>query len=474
MSKTVKDQRFFIGSVIALVVILPIVIFFIQRAQVYIGRAQEQPANILIDARVATGPLPHTWQALAQGGEQSGVRMLENVVPKVRELNPRYIRIDHIYDFYTVVSRSASGTLQFSWNELDQTVCDILATGARPFFSLGYMPPELSVDGSLISQPSNWNEWSLVVQRTIEHYSAQNTTLCGGKYREQLTDIYYEVWNEPDLEHFGKWSLYGGEKDYKTLYQYSSLGADRAQNVRRFFLGGPATTLPYRNWVQKFLEYADANNLRVDFLSWHHYSLDPDTFGKDVQDVRSWLTDPSYDKYRDLPLVISEWGFDSAPNPAAHTNYAAAHAVVAIINLASENLEYAFMFEIKDGTTPTWGILTNDGSIKPRYRAIQFLNALGSRRLLLSGEGTYVRAIATKEQDTLSAVFVNFDPSGSHRETVPVTIRGLDGGRHYTLTERSLSGDEKTITVQATNRGVFSHLLYFDPNTAFSWELKPV
>jgi hypothetical protein len=470
----VRKNPFLLVTGIILLVILPIALYFVTRAQVYIGKAREQPANILVDASIVTGPLPHNWQALAQGGEEQGVRMLENVVPQVRDLSPRYIRIDHIYDFYNVVSRDSSGNIQFTWNSLDQTICNILATGATPFLSLGYMPPALSVDGSLISQPSNWNEWTLLVQKTIERYSGTSTNLCGGGYGDQLNDVYYEVWNEPDLEHFGKWSLYGGEKDYKVLYKYSSIGADRATNVRRFFLGGPATTLPYRNWLQKFLEYADANNLRVDFLSWHHYSPDPDRFGKDVIDVKTWLEDPKYSTYRNLPLVISEWGYDSAPNPVAHTNFAAAHAVVAILNLANENLEHAFMFEIKDGKTPTWGIISQDGTIKPRYRAISFLNALGSRKIALSGEGTYVRGIATRDEDTISMVMVNFDPNGSHNETVPITIRGLTSGGHYTLTQRSLSGSENTIKVQATNRGIFTHLLYFEPNTAYSWELKPV
>jgi hypothetical protein len=348
MNRFIRENIFLLISGVLLLLVLPFLIFFVQRAQVYIGRASQKPANLLIDAGVVTGPLPHTWAALAQGGEESGVRMLGNVIPQVNALSPRYIRIDHIYDFYDVVSRDQSGGVRFSWSNLDATVCDIMATGARPFFSLGYMPPEMSVDGSLISQPRDWNEWSLLVQKTIERYSGVNSTMCGGAYRDLQTDIYYEVWNEPDLEQFGKWSLYGGEKDYKVLYHRSSIGADRARNVHRFFMGGPATTLPYRNWLQKFLEYADRENLRVDFLSWHHYSRDPDRFGKDVLDVRSWLNDPKYDKYRDLPLVLSEWGYDSEPNPVAHTNLAAAHAVVSILNLAGEKLEYAFMFEIKD------------------------------------------------------------------------------------------------------------------------------
>ncbi len=99
------------------------------------------------------------------------------------------------------------------------------------------MPTALSEDGTLISAPKNWEKWTLLVQKTIEHYSGINNRLCGQITGIWKTDIYYEVWNEPDLETFGKWSIYGG-KDYKKLYYYSALGAARAKNVYRFHLGG--------------------------------------------------------------------------------------------------------------------------------------------------------------------------------------------------------------------------------------------
>lgn len=468
-------QKYVFGvlTVLVVLIVLPFALYFVRQAQVYIGRANVEPASILVDTNTVTGPLPHTWQALAQGGEEYGVQMLHNVIPQVRDLYPRYVRIDHIYDFYNVVSRDSSGKLTFAWGDLDRTVCDILDTGARPFFSLGYMPSDISIDGSLISQPKDWNEWTLVVQKTIERYSGRDVQICGGDYKDQRTNIYYEVWNEPDLESFGKWSLYRGEKDYKVLYKYSSMGAARAQNVRHFFLGGPATTAAYRNWLQVFLEYADEQNLRVDFLSWHHYSQDPDNFGKDVADVRSWLKGSKYDKYRNLPLVISEWGYDSEPNPVAHKDIAAAHAVVAVRNLVAHDLELAFMFEIKDGVSPSWGILSYEGEKKPRYYALSLLNMLGDKRLAVSGEGSHVRAIAAKKQNAVTLVLVNYDVSSMHAETVPITLRGLDPERSYLITQTSLRGAQEIISAQASDTGVYSHLLHMEPNTAYSWEIVP-
>src|SRR3989337_1232714 len=147
--------------------VISIPIFFILLT--YLPRAFAVRADIVVDVLKTSGPFPDRWKALAQGGEESGVRMLEPVIPQIAELYPRFIRIDHIYDFYDVVSRDHTGSLIFNFDKLDLTVCDIYHAGAKPFFSLGYMPPTMSEDGSLIDKPKNWNDWTFLVQKTVEH-----------------------------------------------------------------------------------------------------------------------------------------------------------------------------------------------------------------------------------------------------------------------------------------------------------------
>src|SRR3989339_685821 len=173
--------------IILSIVLIPFLFYSFQ----YFSRAAAIKANIVIDVTKTSGPFPDRWKALAQGGEEAGVRMFGNVVPQISELYPRFIRLDHIYDFYNVVSRDSTGNLSFDFSKLDDTVCDIYHTGAKPFFSLGYMPPVIAKDGSLIGRPNDWNEWSLLVQKTIEHYSGISTVLpCGAMADFWKTDIY--------------------------------------------------------------------------------------------------------------------------------------------------------------------------------------------------------------------------------------------------------------------------------------------
>jgi xylan 1,4-beta-xylosidase len=436
----------------------------------YLSRAGAVKANIVIDTKKTIGPFPDRWKALAQGGEEKGVRMLQNVIPQVAGLYPRYIRLDHIYDYYDVVSRDQNGNLVFNFSKLDETVCDIYNTGAKPFFSLGYMPEVLSGDNTLVSAPKNWNDWSLLVQKTIEHYSGISNRLCGQITGFWKTDIYYEVWNEPDLETFGKWSLYGGEKDYKTLYYYSALGAQKAQNVNRFLIGGPVTTALYQNWIEKFLDYVSQNNLRIDFISWHHYSQKTSDYTDDMIKLNQWLAPAPFAQYRQRPRIISEWGYDSNPNPMADTAAGASHTIASIRNFIDARFEMAFLFEIKDGPTPRWGVLSYKGQEKPRYRALKLLNLLEGRRLAVAGEGTYVSALASISPEKTTVVLVNYDEDNKNTELVPVTLTNLEEGS-YTLTISYLEGNTVTIPHIAVTDELRRDIL-MKANTVIALELK--
>lgn len=449
----------------------PVLFFTFQ----YFSRAAAIKANIVVDINKTSGPFPDRWKALAQGGEESGVRMFENVIPQISELYPRFIRIDHIYDYYEVVSRDSSGNVTFNFDELDQTVCDIYHTGAKPFFSLGYMPPTMSDDGSLVGKPIKWSEWSLLVQKTIERYSGKQSVLpCGGLYDFWHTDLYYEVWNEPDLETFGKWKYLGG-KSYPELYLYSSKGAAAAQNVFPFKLGGPATTALYKNWIQKFLDYVAVNNLKLDFISWHHYSKKTDDYTDDIINLNKYLGDsPRYTPYRNLPRVISEWGYDSEKNPIADTEVGAAHTLASIRNFINANLDAAFLFEVKDGPSLSWGILNHDGSKKPRWYALQMLNSLGGNQIIVDGEGTFVTALASKSEEKISLILTNYDDRGSNTEAVPVVFRNVPMGK-YSLAKTNLNG-QKTIdlNIEPVNGDIYltgTKAVIMAPNSIVSLEL---
>lgn len=427
------------------------------------SEATGKKATIMVEADKEIGPLPRMWNNFGQGGE-SHDGMLTAAIKPMQVLSPDYVRIDHIYDFYDVV-KNENGRLKFNWTKLDREVEAILKMGAKPFLALSYMPPALGSD--ITGKPDNWDQWQEVVKTTIEHYS--------GKQNKNIDKVYYEVWNEPDL--FGNWKSWG-DKNYLDLYRQSARAADNAVNVQPFKLGGPATTGMYRNWIEAMFKMVNEEGLRFDFVSWHRYSLNPEQFKKDVEELSRLLA--VYPRLALKEKVVSEWGLDSENNPGYDDNLGAAHTVASVIEMIGA-VAKAFSFEIKDGLSPEnktfwgrFGMISHEDTglvLKPRYQAFKWLNDLGETRLYLSGEGSFVKATAARKNKDVQVYLVNYDKSGRHQETVPVIIKNLLPG-NYEMIRESFDGTKESALVKITN-GTWVGQVIMPANEIVRLTLKP-
>jgi len=432
----------------------------------FIKKASGVPANLVADLGTSFVNPASCWDNLAQGGESKG-RMLASVTSDIKKLQPQYIRIDHIYDNYDVVGKDATGKLIFNWQDLDQTVSDITASGATPFFSLSYMPPVISKDGKVESEPSNWADWQFIVQKTIEHYS--------GKGGLNLQNVYYEVWNEPD--NFGGFKP-SADPNYLDLYYYAQAGAKLAQNVNSFKIGGPATSGLYKNWFDAILTDATDGKIRLDFFSWHNYYNDTNNYDNDVNNITSWLT--SYPNLKNIELVVSEMGIDSKNNSVYDGNLSAINTISAVTALQG-SVSKCFTFEIIDGVGPQklwgrWGILTNEKygtpDEKPRYTALQFLNKMTGDSVAVTGNGSWVKSFARYDGTKIRILISNYDPEGTHSEAVPLTLINLPF-RKFTVTRINFLGSSTTQTVTVDTNS-WSTVETFDPNTAAIFEITPI
>ncbi|MBU1500137.1 hypothetical protein KKE48_04700 [Patescibacteria group bacterium] len=427
------------------------------------SEATGKKATIVVEADKEIGPMPRMWNNFSQGGE-SHDGMLTAAIKPMQALSPNYVRIDHIYDFYDVV-KNENGRLKFNWTKLDREVEAILKMGAKPFLALSYMPPALGSD--VTGKPDNWDQWQEVVRATIEHYS--------GKQNKNIDKVYYEVWNEPDL--FGNWKAWG-DKNYLDLYRQTTIAADNAVNVQSFKLGGPATTGMYRNWIEAMFKMVNEEGLRFDFVSWHRYSLNPEQFKKDVEELSRLLA--VYPRLALKEKVVSEWGLDSENNPGYDDNLGAAHTVASVIEMIGA-VAKAFSFEIKDGLNPEnktfwgrFGMISHEDTglvLKPRYQAFKWLNDLGETRLYLSGEGSFVKATAARKNKDVQVYLVNYDKSGRHQETVPVIIKNLLPG-NYEMIRESFDGTKESALVKITN-GTWVGQVIMPANEIVRLTLKP-
>lgn len=463
-----RPERKRLNAIFLLLIILsiPVTLYLLQEGKNILTTAFGKKADLVIIAGTSYSDGPSgVWKNLAQGGEEKE-NMLEPVIEPIKQLAPSYIRIDHIFDHYEIVSYDQTGNLSFNWTKLDIIISDIVSTGAKPFLSLSYMPPVLSQTGSVTDTPKDWSTWELLVQKTIEHIS--------GKGGLGISDVYYEVWNEPDL--FGEFTL-SGNKNYLTLYLYSARAANKASNVLPFKLGGPATTNLYRNWFYRFFQFAKENSLRVDFYSWHKYTEDVNELEKELKTLSDWLSD--FPEFRKVEFIISEIGHNSEVDERYDETFSAIFTLASSAMLESK-LNRVFLFEIKDGPGEKkhwgrWGILTHEKfgepEPKPRYHAIQFLNKMVGNRVLVGGQGTWVKAFAKNEKEVIRLLVVNYDPKELHSETVPITFLNLPT-TNFTWRRIDFLGGikEKTITISTF---VWSTIEFFQPNSAAIFEILP-
>lgn len=440
-----KEQVISLVSVVVLALVLPGFLRLANNAVRSIAGAEGRLAAITVETDRIVGPIPRVWAALAQGGEDLKT-FLDKDQDKIARFRPEYIRIDHIYDQFGVVKRDGSGKLTYDWSELDGLVDKMASVGAKPFFSLSYMP-EVMASGDMVSTPKNWAEWSELVKATVEHYSGE----------KGIENVYYEVWNEPDL--FGKWKM-GGSRDYKDLYMYAARGAAAARGVTAFKIGGPATTGLYRAWVDKFFPFILENKLRLDFVSWHRYDLDINKYISDADSADKWLDSHPY--FSQVEKIVSEMGPNSSAGGENDTAAGAAHLVASARELMFK-IRYGFNFAV----TGSWGVVN-----KPRGQALAMLAGLGSQRLSLSGEGSWVRAIGAMKNNAYQVLLANFDPKGTHSEIVPVSFIRLSGN-NWQL-KKTLLGGQTTVTEIATTSAMIQREIPMQPNTVVLLELAPV
>lgn len=440
MNKKIINIIFVIVTLIS----VPVSIFLLSQKTNFFQKAFGEPANLTIDAGNIIGGKGESWRNLAQGGEEKG-RQLAPVIDKVRALRPNYIRIDHIFDYY-------------SETELDQVIQDIVSTGAKPFIALSYMPPSIAVDGNITNNPKNWSDWENLVQKTVEHIS--------GRLGLNISNVYYEVWNEPDL--FGKFKT-SGDKNYLDLYSHTVRAATRAGNVNSFKIGGPATTGFYENWLNSLVAFTQSNGLRLDFLSWHRYSKNLGDYENDMNSASHYGQE----------TVITELGPNSENDTVYDNNFSAIHTI-ATAALMEGKADKIFNFEIKDGPGNEkywgrWGMITHEKwgapEIKPRYRAIQFLNNLiGGSNLQLEGQGSWVKAVAKRYEDNkIKILVVNYDNYGKHSEAVPLKVTNLPSNT-FTLKRIDFNSDTTSVPLTVENN-TWETLQYFEPNTASIFEL---
>jgi len=320
-------------------------------------------------------------------------------------------------------------------NNYEEIIKKVSDSGGTVILDLFGTPSGLGAVLDKNSAPHNLKIYKELVKNTIRKFS------CEKKY-----NIWYEVWNAPDLGDF----FLGGRSEYFNLYRIIGEAVNELRRETKIYipLGGPSVSAWFRNiepnniltpegsLIYELIKYCYSYRLPLDFISWHAYSSDPaeekqDTiYGKPfVELIREWLT---YFKFNSkLPLLVDEWSFDSSANALAErakfAHISASYIPGRLKNMYEAGIDYQTYFCLEDfgdkksGVIRNLGIFSfdlarpeNKGFAKVNYNVWRMLGLLGQDLFTAKFSDEFVGVISTKSVDYLALLIYNYiDPQAA-------------------------------------------------------------
>ena len=276
-----------------------------------------QTETIIVDTHAAGHAFPHYWERVFGSGRAS-LSLRDSYRRDLRTVKDatgfEYVRFHAIFhDELSVYDEDADGKPVYNFSYIDQIYDGLLENGVRPFVELSFMPKKLAAAQVLqsfwyqpnVSPPKDWNKWKDLVSHFAQH-------LVDRYGIEEVSQWYFEVWNEPNLD------FWAGKPAEGTYYQIYDVTAQALKSVNaRLRVGGPATA--QAAWVDRFVSHDVENHIPVDFVSTHVYGNDSakDVFGTDEAVSRTQMVCRAARKVHDqiaaslrpdLPIIWSEIG----------------------------------------------------------------------------------------------------------------------------------------------------------------------
>jgi xylan 1,4-beta-xylosidase len=385
--------------------------------------------SIVVDANAPARPLPHFWEHMFGSGRallslRDSYRSDLRAVRAVTAMS--YVRFHGIFlDELGVYTETADGKPVYNFSYIDQIYDGLIKNGVRPFVELSFMPQKLAREPlrqsfwyhPYVAPPKDYRRWDALITAFAQHLIARYGI-------DEVSQWYFEVWNEPNLD------FWGGKPKQST---YWALYDHTAQSLKavdpRLRVGGPATA--QAAWVPAFIRHCNEQHVPVDFVSTHVYGDDTakDVFGTKEVIPRSHMVCRAVGKVHaeiaaspkpQLPFIMSEfnasWGTHPQVTDAPFMGPWLAEIVRQCDGLVQDMSYWTFsdVFE-EQGVVKTpfyggYGLLAVGGLPKPAFNAFALLHQLGEERLALEGEG----ALLTRRKDgALVLALWNYAEAGS-------------------------------------------------------------
>lgn len=321
---------------------------------------------------------PYGINIHAPGGAE-----LEFLLDKVEAAGIGWVRIDFVWALVELQDDV------YDWTLYDDIVAAAQARRLQILAIIAYTP-DWATDGPPISgvprSVADWEEFCF---------------LAAARYAQTIHS--WEVWNEPNLDHF--WD--GSRSEYIDLILRPAADAIRAADPDAQ-VGGPALAHLIsgdRDWYRWLLEVLEQAGDRLDFATHHAYDsdghddvtekLNADTvFGGNPAlwdlvppSTREVLTEAGWFP-RPVWLTETGWATDQVSEAQQATYYEGLLSQWFEGDPLQDWIDKIFFYVIQDFTMPEiplWGILRTDGSEKPAYAA--YRDFIGAHSGLIFEDG---------------------------------------------------------------------------------------
>lgn len=297
------------------------------------------------------------------GTGRMGLALRKEYIDQLR-LVQEYIGFDHIrghglftddmaiYQDQVDFFDKSKKYLEYNFTYLDLVMDNYLDLGIRPFIELGFMPGKLASGDQTVfywkgnvTPPKSYDKWCDLVKATLRH-------LIDRYGRDEVVTWPVEVWNEPNLTVFWK------DADMQEYFKLFDRTFEAVKEVDpEFKVGGPAVCGGSDElWISSFMDHVEEKGLDIDFVTRHHYTTEPPRFEghygypplseaedgfKDLHTTRDIID--SHERYRGLPIHITEYNTSYIPNAPVHdTTRNAAYIAQQLSRLGDDNESYSY------------------------------------------------------------------------------------------------------------------------------------
>jgi xylan 1,4-beta-xylosidase len=400
-----------------------------------------------------------------------------------------YARFHGILNSDIGVYTEVGGVPTYNWAKFDQVYDAVVAAGMRAIVEISFMPPPLASDAARtlhwyngvpanISPARDWTRWQAFMAEIVRHLE----TRYGAE--EIRANWYFEVWNE------SSWMYSLSLAGYNELYRQTVTGLLAGDPQIR--VGGPAESGPASpGAIGSLLTFARANNLKLDFISYHRYGNDAGAQVSDANGMQAFhrtLVNQLRTANFTGELINDEWGPSWTIGTPARDNESSASFVAKTIHLigtdttAAPPSMYSYWTvsdlyeEVDTGTARAyregnWGLMLKGDArfpesfdvAKPVFNAFRLLHRMGATQVPLTGgtTGDGVNGVATISADRTALQILVYNHAtftggtsevmadSSQSTLVSLTVNGIPFApgelkvRHY-LVDRTHSNSYST------------------------------